>query len=90
MTELTTYDNIVVTQEFTEVDLDGNEKLVTKNVANAPLNFELVKNTVIRLIPFENVVNVEGNVYDPGLVAYEKGMTMSNAIIQAGGYLQTL
>ena len=86
LTELTTYDNIVVTQEFTEVDLDGNEKLVTKNVANAPLNFELSQNTVIRLIPFENVVNVEGNVYDPGLVAYEKGMTMSNAIIQAGGY----
>ena len=32
------------------------------------------------------MVNVEGNVYNPGLVAYEKGMTMSNAIIQAGGY----
>ena len=86
LTELTTYENIVITQEFTEVDIDGNEKLVTKNVANAPLNFELSQNTVINLIPFENVVNVEGNVYNPGLVAYKKGMTMSNAIIQAGGY----
>ena len=86
LTELTTYENIVITQEFTEVDIDGNEKLVTKNVANAPLNFELSQNTVIKLIPFENVVNVEGNVYNPGLVAYKKGMTMSSAIIQAGGY----
>ena len=86
LTELTTYENIVITQEFTEVDIDGNEKLVTKNVANAPLNFELSQNTVINLIPFENVVNVEGNVYNPGLVAFEKGMTMSEAIIQAGGY----
>jgi len=86
LTELTTYENIVITQEFTEVDIDGNEKLVTKNVANAPLNFELSQNTVIKLIPFENVVNVEGNVYNPGLVAYKKGMTMSTAIIQAGGY----
>lgn len=86
LTELTTYENIVITQEFTEVDIDGNEKLVTKNVANAPLNFELSQNTVINLIPFENVVNVEGNVYNPGLVAYKKGMTMSSAIIQAGGY----
>ena len=86
LTELTTYENIVITQEFTEVDIDGSEKLVTKNVANAPLNFELSQNTVINLIPFENVVNVEGNVYNPGLVAYKKGMTMSNAIIQAGGY----
>ncbi len=86
LTELTTYENIVITQEFTEVDIDGNEKLITKNVSNAPLNFELSQNTVINLIPFENVVNVEGNVYNPGLVAYKKGMTMSNAIIQAGGY----
>ena len=55
-------------------------------MANAPLNFELSQNSVINIIPFENVVSVEGNVYNPGLVAYEKGMTMSKAIIQAGGY----
>ena len=31
-------------------------------------------------------MNVEGNVFNPGLVAFDKGMTMSEAIIQAGGY----
>ena len=86
LTELATADNIVISQEFTNIDLDGNETSLTENVANAPLNFELSQNSVINIIPFENVVSVEGNVYNPGLVAFEKGMTMSNAIIQAGGY----
>ena len=86
LTELATADNIVISQEFTNIDLDGNETSRTENVANAPLNFELSQNSVINIIPFENVVSVEGNVYNPGLVAFEKGMTMSSAIIQAGGY----
>ena len=86
LTELATIDNIVISQEFTNIDLEGNEISLTENVANAPLNFELSQNSVINIIPFENVVSVEGNVYNPGLVAFEKGMTMSKAIIQAGGY----
>ena len=86
LTELASPDNIVVTQEFTDIDLDGNETSVIENVANASLNFELSQNTIINIIPFENVVSVEGNVYNPGLVAFEKGMTMSDAITQAGGY----
>ena len=85
-TELSTFENIVVTQEFSGIDLEGNETSIIENVANASLNFELSQNTVINILPFENVVSVEGNVYNPGLVAYEKGMTMSSAIIQAGGY----
>ena len=44
------------------------------------------QNSVIKAIPFENVVKVEGNVYNPGLVAFEKGLTMHGAIVQAGGY----
>ena len=31
-------------------------------------------------------MKVEGNVYSPGLVAHSRGLTMSRAIIQAGGY----
>ena len=85
-TELSTFENIVVTQEFSGIDLEGKETSVIENVANASLNFELSQNTVINILPFENVVSVEGNVYNPGLVAYEKGMTMTSAIIQAGGY----
>ena len=86
LTELATPDNIVVTQEFTNIDLNGDETSVFENVANASMDFELSQNSVVKILPYENVVSVEGNVYNPGLVAFEKGMTMSKAIIQAGGY----
>ena len=86
LTELASYNNIVVKQEFTNIDELGNESTIIENVANVKVDFILSQNSVINVLPFENVVSVEGNVYSPGLVAYEKGMTMSQAIIQAGGY----
>jgi len=86
LTEFTSYDNIVVKQEFTNIDEQGNESTVTENVGNVTSDFILSQNSVINVLPFENVVSVEGNVYNPGLVAYKKGMTMTQAIIQAGGY----
>mgnify|MGYP001322654671 CR=1 FL=1 len=51
-----------------------------------PSAAEFLVEKVMRVLPFENVVSVEGNVYNPGLVAYETGLTMSQAIVQAGGY----
>ena len=86
LTELSTFENIVVSQEFTNIDEDGNEVSIIENVANVTLDFELSQNSIIKVIPFENVVSVKGNVYNPGLVAFEKGITMTDAIIQAGGY----
>ena len=86
LTELASYNNIVVKQEFTNIDELGNESTIIENVANVTVDFILSQNSVINVLPFENVVSVEGNVYNPGLVAYEKGMTMSQAVIQAGGY----
>tara|TARA_Y100000768_G_scaffold385218_1_gene370906 strand:+ start:18 stop:1214 length:1197 start_codon:yes stop_codon:yes gene_type:complete len=86
LTELSTLDNIIIYQEFTEVREDGIEFTQVKDVANVSLDFVLGANSVIKALPFENVINVEGNVYNPGLVAYNRGMTMSQAIIQAGGY----
>lgn len=86
LTELSTTNNIVVEQEFTEIDEFNELNTFTKNVANVSLDFELGSNSVVTALPFENVVSVEGNVFNPGLVAFERGLTMSKAIIQAGGY----
>jgi protein involved in polysaccharide export with SLBB domain len=86
LTELSTLDNIVVYQEFTELQNDGTEVTQIKDVASVSLDFVLGSSSVIKALPFENVINVEGNVYNPGLVAYDRGITMSKAIIQAGGY----
>ena len=86
LTELSTLDNIIVYQEFTEIQDDGTEVTQIKDVASVSLDFVLGARSVIKALPFENVINVEGNVYNPGLVAYSRGITMSKAIIQAGGY----
>lgn len=86
LTELSSYGSLIVSQEFTQLNDLEEEVTVTQNVANVSLDFELGANSVINALPFENVVKVEGNVYKPGLVAFERGLTMSGAIVQAGGY----
>ena len=86
LTELSTTSNLVISQEFTELNDLKEEITIRQNVANVSLDFELGANSVINALPFENVVKVEGNVYNPGLVAFDKRLTMSQAIIQAGGF----
>jgi len=86
ITELSDNLNIVLYQEFTEIDDTGKEVLSLKPVNDTQLDFELGINSVIKVIPKENVVNVAGNVYSPGLVAYSKKLTASKAIELAGGY----
>jgi len=86
LTTLASKDNVVVFQEYTELNEDEEEITLTLNVANVKEDFVLGSNSVVKVFPFENVVRVEGNVYNPGLVAYDRGLTMSQAIEQAGGY----
>lgn len=86
LTELSTLDNVIIYQEFTEIQEDGTELTETQEVANVDLDFILGANSVIKALPYENVISVEGNVYNPGLVAYDRGLTMDKAIVQAGGY----
>ncbi len=86
LTEFSSLSNVIVIQEVTELDKNDNKITVKNKVANIDLNFKIGDNSVIKALPFENVIRVEGNVYNPGLVAYKKGLTMSRAIIQAGGY----
>lgn len=86
LTEISNFDNIIILQEFSEVDEDGNIIITSNSVANASLDFEIADNTLIKALPVENVINVSGNVYNPGLISYSPGMTMYDAIEMAGGY----
>lgn len=86
LTKLTNESNISIKIEFTEIDDNGNEVRVFENIASPPMDFELDSNSIINVLPSENVIKVEGNVYSPGFVAYQKGITMYEAIVQAGGY----
>jgi protein involved in polysaccharide export with SLBB domain len=86
LTELTSERNITVKQEFTSVNEAGNEITTSEAVNNVSLDFEIGINSVIIASPFENVVRIEGNVYNPGLVTYNKGYRYPRYIELAGGY----
>ncbi len=86
LTELTSLNNIILEKEEIITDEDGVESTVVRKIARAPLSFELTNDLTIKALAINNTVKVEGNVYNPGLVAHTRGMTMYQAIEKAGGY----
>lgn len=80
------YSTLTLSKEFTFIDDSGFEQTTTEALVNTSKDFILSRNTVITVLPAENVVKVDGNVYNPGLVAYTSRMTMSRAIELAGGF----
>ena len=79
-------DNIKVSQRYSTINNDLEEESELINVSNINSSYQIQDRTVINFLPITNIINVEGNVYSPGLVAYESGMTMYDAIEIAGGY----
>ena len=86
LTSLSSIKNIVVVQEYSEINENDKQFTVSEKVGNIDGDFVIGSNSIIKALLFENVVRVKGNVYNPGLVAYNKGLTMYNAIEQAGGF----
>ncbi len=88
VTELGTINNLSVSKPLLRIDEEGNEILESELVANINLNFEISEDNVITILPKTNVIRVDGNVYNPGLIAQSnlRSITMSKAIELAGGY----
>ena len=76
---------ITVTEVFTYVDDFGNSIEERNQVNDATLDFQITDGSVINVLPLENVVNVEGNVYNPGLITYSERKTVKKYINLAGG-----
>ncbi len=86
LNEMTSFKNIVVFQEITSTNTNGMATTSLVQVDDASLDFEIGINSVIDARPLENTVTIFGNVYDPGVIAYQKGLTMFKAIELAGGF----
>tara|TARA_B100001175_G_C19499058_1_gene637011 strand:+ start:28 stop:1962 length:1935 start_codon:yes stop_codon:yes gene_type:complete len=86
LTELSSVRNLTVKQEFTTLNDAGDEITTSEVVNNVTLDFEIGINSVIIASPIENVVRVEGNVYNPGLITYKKGAKLPRYIELAGGH----
>ena len=84
-TPLGNENGIIVTEVFTSTDDIGNQIEQSTKVSDANLDFVLTDGSVVNVLPLENVVSIEGNVYNPGLVTYTKGKTVNKYINLAGG-----
>lgn len=84
-TELANEDAVTVTEVFSSLDDEGNEIQTSNKVNDASLDFQLTNNSVVNVLPMENVVSVEGNVYDPGLIVYSGRKSLNKYINLAGG-----
>ncbi len=84
-TQLANPDAITVTEIFTSTDDLGKTIETTTQVNDATLDFELTDGSIVNVLPLENLVNVQGNVYNPGLITYSKGKTVNKYINLAGG-----
>jgi len=87
LTELSNIRNLSLLQEISEVNEEGEIEVIEAEVNNLQLDFEIGINSKITASPFENIVRVEGNVYNPGLITYQKGLTLSRYIELAGGHM---
>lgn len=88
VTDLGSINSVSVSKNLITIDKNGNEISDDQLVGNIGLNFEIADQNVITILPKTNVVRVEGNVYNPGLVAHQSGkvMTMVKAVELAGGF----
>ena len=84
-TELANPQAIVVTEKFTSIDDFGIETEESGQINDATLDFAITNGMTINVLPLENVVKVEGNVYDPGLIVYSGRKSVDKYINLAGG-----
>lgn len=80
--------SLTVSKNFKRIDEFGNEVESTEIVSDIDLDWEISDGDVITVLPKSNVIKVDGNVYNPGLIGYsgDKRMSIKKAIELAGGY----
>jgi len=81
--------DIFIQNENTEEDKNTEEGETSSSsikVNNIDLDYVLTDQSIVNIRKAVPFIEVEGNVYNPGLIAYETNMTMGQAIELAGGY----
>ena len=77
----------LMTAEFESFDQQSNKVISEESVGNITLDYLIGKNNSINIGSKSNLVKVQGNVYNPGLIALNnKRLTVNDAIVLAGGY----
>ena len=85
LTELADPNNISLRKQRQEADGLGNTATKNQVVNNATGDFKIGINSSINVLPYENTVNIQGNVYNPGLLAFYEGKNFKDYVKLAGG-----
>ena len=87
VTQLGSINNVTVSKKLSRFNESGNQVSDTELVANIDESFEVADGNIITILPKTNVIQVKGNVYNPGLIGHSgRSMSMAKAIELAGGY----
>lgn len=81
-------DRIKITKEFNFIDEDGNTSTAVENVKNVNMGYKISYGDRIEILPKTNSLQVDGNVFNPGLIAFNdsRSLSFSQAIVLAGGF----
>ena len=87
LTEFGNINAISVRKEITSI-IGGETLIKSEDIYNLTPNFLISDGNIITVLPKTNVIYVDGNIYNPGLVAIgnKKNISVSKAIELAGGY----
>lgn len=87
-TDLANPKNISLRKEYDFSNGLGGTETQNMVVNNVKLDNKVDINSFINVLPIENVIDVQGNVFNPGLIAYQKNQRFSKYIELSGGYKQ--
>lgn len=85
-TELANKSAIIVSHSFSTIDGNGDKIVIENQINDVELDFQVPNGAKVNVLPLENVVEVQGSVYNPGLIQYKKGYRYPRYIELAGGY----
>lgn len=84
-TELANPQSIILVSELQKINESGEISVEMIRVSDVDLNTKVATNSQIEILPMSFTVNVEGNVFDPGLIKFDKRNNLKDYIRAAGG-----
>ncbi len=87
-TEIANPKNISLRKEYDFSNGEGGIETQNLVVNNVKVDNKIDINSFINVLPIENVIDVQGNVFNPGLIAFKKNQRFSKYIELSGGYKQ--
>ena len=79
--------NLHLEEFISSVSEDGQILTESSLISNIDMNTKISNGAKLTILPTENIVKVIGNVYNPGLIAFDGG-NVNNYIEYAGGKSQ--